>query len=115
VCRAHVTEGTSAVSVYLTLHLLLHIIHSFWKHYSSLSSSNHQVTILGCTFSFKMHSYNTPLSECTTSAFVDEPRRMLRIIKRFGKHYSCHLQGEYVMVGCFWKPYIGQAEVASWI
>jgi hypothetical protein len=34
---------------------------------------------------------------------------MLRIIQRFAKHYSCHLQGEYVMVGHFRKPYIGQA------
>jgi hypothetical protein len=42
---------------------------------------------------------------CTTSAFEDKPHRILRIIQRFGKHCSCHLQGEYVMVGCFWKPY----------
>jgi hypothetical protein len=34
---------------------------------------------------------------------------MLKIIQRFGKHCICHLQGEYVMVGRFWKPYIGQA------
>jgi hypothetical protein len=33
---------------------------------------------------------------------------MLRIIHRFGKHCSCHLQGECVVVGRFWKPYIGQ-------
>jgi hypothetical protein len=29
--------------------------------------------------------------------------------QRFGNHCSCHLQGNYVMVGHFWKPYIGQA------
>jgi hypothetical protein len=34
---------------------------------------------------------------------------MLKIIQRFGKHCSCYLQGEYVIVGRFWKPYIGQA------
>jgi hypothetical protein len=34
---------------------------------------------------------------------------MLKIIQRFGKHCSCHLQGEYEMVGRFSKPYIGQA------
>jgi hypothetical protein len=34
---------------------------------------------------------------------------MLRINQRFGKHCSCHLLGEYVMAGRFWKPYIGQA------
>jgi hypothetical protein len=33
---------------------------------------------------------------------------MLKIINRFGKHCSCYLQGEYVMVGRFWKPHIGQ-------
>jgi hypothetical protein len=33
---------------------------------------------------------------------------MLRIIQRFGKHCGCHLQGECVVVGRFWKPYIGQ-------
>jgi hypothetical protein len=41
--------------------------------------------------------------------FQDEPRRMLKIIERFGKHCSCHLQGEYVMVGRPWKHYTGQA------
>jgi hypothetical protein len=34
---------------------------------------------------------------------------MFKIIKHFDKHYSCHLQGEYVMVGRFWMPFIGQA------
>jgi hypothetical protein len=34
---------------------------------------------------------------------------MLRIIQRFGKHCSCYLQGEYVMIGRFLKPYMGQA------
>jgi hypothetical protein len=33
---------------------------------------------------------------------------MLKIIQHFGKHCSCHLQGKYVMVGCFWIPCIGQ-------
>jgi hypothetical protein len=33
----------------------------------------------------------------------------LIIIQRFGKHYSCHLQGECLEFGHFWKPYIGQA------
>jgi hypothetical protein len=32
---------------------------------------------------------------------------VLRIIQCCGKHCSCHLQGECVVVGCFWKPYIG--------
>lgn len=34
---------------------------------------------------------------------------MPSIIQRFGKHRSCRLQGEFVMVGQFWKPYTGQA------
>jgi hypothetical protein len=34
---------------------------------------------------------------------------MLRIVQRFGKHCGCQLQGECVIVGGFWKPYIGQA------
>jgi hypothetical protein len=34
---------------------------------------------------------------------------MLKIIQRFDKHCSCHLQREYVIVGHFWKPYIRQA------
>jgi hypothetical protein len=33
---------------------------------------------------------------------------MLKIVYRFGKHCSCYRQGEYVMVGHFWNPYIGQ-------
>jgi hypothetical protein len=31
------------------------------------------------------------------SAFGDEPRRMLRIIQRFGKHCSCHPQHTFTM------------------
>jgi hypothetical protein len=34
---------------------------------------------------------------------------MLKSIQRFGKYCSCHLQGEYVIVRYFWKPYVGQA------
>jgi hypothetical protein len=34
---------------------------------------------------------------------------MLIVIQCFGKHCSCHLQGECLDVGRFWKPYIGQA------
>jgi hypothetical protein len=34
---------------------------------------------------------------------------MLKIFERIGKHCSCHLQDEYVMVGRLWMPYIGQA------
>jgi hypothetical protein len=37
--------------------------------------------------------------QCVTSAFGVEPRRMLRIIQRFGRHCSFHLQGECVVVG----------------
>jgi hypothetical protein len=29
---------------------------------------------------------------CKTSAFGDEPRRMLKVIQRFGKHCRCHLR-----------------------
>jgi hypothetical protein len=47
--------------------------------------------------------------QCLTSTFGDEPLRMLRIIQRFGKHCSCHLQGECVVVGRFLKSYTGQA------
>jgi hypothetical protein len=51
----------------------------------------------------------TVITQCTISAFGDEPRRMFKIIHCFGKHCSCHPQGESVMVGCFWQSYIGQA------
>jgi hypothetical protein len=34
---------------------------------------------------------------------------MLRVIQCFDKHCSCHLQGESVVAGSFWKLYIGQA------
>jgi hypothetical protein len=34
---------------------------------------------------------------------------MWKVIQHFGKHCSCHVQGEYVLVGHFWKPYVGQA------
>jgi hypothetical protein len=46
---------------------------------------------------------------CVTSVFGYRPRRMLRIIQRFGKHCSCHFQGDCVEVRRFWKRYIGQA------
>jgi hypothetical protein len=34
---------------------------------------------------------------------------MLKIIQRFSKHCSCHLQGESVMAGRFRQSYIGKA------
>jgi hypothetical protein len=34
---------------------------------------------------------------CVISAFGCEPRRMLSIDRRFGKHCSCHFQGECVV------------------
>jgi hypothetical protein len=34
---------------------------------------------------------------------------MLKIIQCFGKYCSRQLKGKYLIVGRFWKPYIGQA------
>jgi hypothetical protein len=39
---------------------------------------------------------------------------MLKVIQRFAKHCSYHLQGKYVLVGQFWKTYIGQAVGGEW-
>jgi hypothetical protein len=39
---------------------------------------------------------------------------MLKVIQRLGTHCSYHLQGEYVLVEHFWKPYIGQAVSDGW-
>jgi hypothetical protein len=38
---------------------------------------------------------------------------MLKIRQRFDKHFNCHLQGEYIFVSRFRKPYIRQA-VSNW-
>jgi hypothetical protein len=32
----------------------------------------------------------------------------LGVVERFGEHRSCHHQGEYVLVGRVWLPYVGQ-------
>jgi hypothetical protein len=40
--------------------------------------------------------------------FWEMLHRMLRVIQRFGEHFSCHLQGEYVLIGRFWQPYVVQ-------
>jgi hypothetical protein len=37
--------------------------------------------------------YKQNIVKCTTSAFGEESFRMLKIIQRFGKYCSCHLQG----------------------
>jgi hypothetical protein len=37
---------------------------------------------------------------CKTLASVSEPHQMLKAIQHFGRHCSCHLQGEYVSDGC---------------
>jgi hypothetical protein len=42
-------------------------------------------------------------------AFKVELHQMLGIIHCCNKHCSHHFQGECIVVGCFWKPYIGQA------
>jgi hypothetical protein len=39
---------------------------------------------------------------------------MLKVIQCFDKHCICHLQGEYLLVGHFWKPYMGQAIGSEW-
>jgi hypothetical protein len=39
---------------------------------------------------------------------------MLEVIQRFGKHCNCHLQGEYVLVGRFWKPCMWKAVGGKW-
>jgi hypothetical protein len=49
--------------------------------------------------------------QCKTSAFDDDPRRMLKFIRCFREHYTCHIQSEYVLVVRFWKPYRAQS---SW-
>lgn len=46
---------------------------------------------------------------CVQLAFGVLPRRMQRLIQRFGKHCSCHFQGERIVVRRFWKLYSGQA------
>lgn len=43
--------------------------------------------------------HETTAQERVTPVFGDEPRRMFKIIRRFVKHYSCQVQGEFVMVG----------------
>jgi hypothetical protein len=50
--------------------------------------------------SFSVLSKSTQINlKRVTSAFWDQPRRMLRIIQRFGKHSSCHLQGDCIVTG----------------
>jgi hypothetical protein len=36
---------------------------------------------------------------------------VLRIIQRFGKHCSCHLQGDYVMIGLFLEALGGELDL----
>jgi hypothetical protein len=36
---------------------------------------------------------------CTSSVFADEMCQMLKIIQCFGKHGSCHIQGESLIWG----------------
>jgi translation initiation factor IF-1 len=36
--------------------------------------------------------------QCENSAFGHRQRRMLTVVRRMGKHYSWHLQGDYVLV-----------------
>lgn len=48
----------------------------------------------------------------TTSVVDDEPRRSLKTT-RFGKHCIHNLWDEYVIIGRFLQPYIGQAVVVK--
>jgi hypothetical protein len=45
--------------------------------------------------------------------FGDRPRRMLLVIRHFGKHRCCHLQGEYVHFGRFSKQTVGGPPTAN--
>jgi hypothetical protein len=51
--------------------------------------------------------------QCKTSALGDESLWMLEVVQRFGKYFSYHLQGEFVLVGSFWKPYIFVLKMAT--
>jgi hypothetical protein len=44
---------------------------------------------------------------CKTSDFLYEPLRTLRVFHRFDKHFSCHHQDEYVLVGRSWSSCVG--------
>jgi hypothetical protein len=39
---------------------------------------------------------------------------MFKVIQSFGKHSSCHLQGEYILVECFLEAYVEQAVGGEW-
>jgi hypothetical protein len=45
------------------------------------------------------YSEKRGLNGHTTSTIWVETRRVLKVVQRFGKHFSCHRQGEYVLVG----------------
>jgi hypothetical protein len=56
-----------------------------------------------------------------TLAFGNEPRQMLKSNERFGRYFSCHLWGEYVMlfeplyrVGSRWRIGFDDADWWSW-
>jgi hypothetical protein len=68
--------------------------------YICLSSSYPQVSAAGV--------------QCGTLAFRDVLCQVLEVIQNFGKHCSCHLQGEYVLVRGFGKTFIEQAVGGEW-
>jgi hypothetical protein len=53
---------------------------------------------------------------CVTSPFGFEPRRMVRIIKHFGRHCGCHLQVECAVFWAFLKTVCGAgSRLLPWI
>jgi hypothetical protein len=50
--------------------------------------------------------YNFGFQGCAVSNVESYPT--------FWHNCSCHLQGEYVLAGHFWKPYTGQAVDGEW-
>jgi hypothetical protein len=47
-------------------------------------------------------------SQCTSSAVSDEPRRRIKVIRRFYKYSTSHLQGEYLLIWRFIEQAVGR-------
>jgi hypothetical protein len=77
--------STSGNSIYSQLRCI---------HGGSLLRTHHALGLYLTLFNDVISTAN---ALCITSAFGDEPRRMLSINQRFGNHCSCHLRGEYVV------------------
>jgi hypothetical protein len=90
-------------------------VDSTWRYFSPTNTVQHFSNPNVCFIAHFMQAshdswvfFKQVRRKCKSSALEYKPRRIFGVVQRFGENYSCHPQGEYILVGRSWSSYIGR-------